>query len=424
MKLRLLAMRWAMVAAGAAGILVCTADAADFAPVEIVERAPSDTEPPIHMACYTHASGLAMIGPAGISPDAGRTWKPYTQTPDFTAGLPHGYRREPFPSVIDPKSGRIVNVYNALDTPGLDPNIIEPPIALNSYYLRYRVSADAGRTWLFDEPVIQHGFSRDHPVDGVWLAKNGVFFGDIGSIPLFTSRNELLVPVQICPLGPDGKLANPGGGFTYQDAAILIGAWSEDSRLKWDLAERVAGDPARSTRGLFEPTLAELPDKRILMILRGSNSNKQGNRLPSYKWRSVSSDGGHTWSNPEPWTYSEGTPFFSPSSMSQLFRHSSGRIFWIGNITPENADGNLPRWPLVIGEVDPTNLGLVKHSIVELDSKKPGEARVDLSHFRAQEDVETKQIVLTAPKGLDGYKSTTWTTYRLKLENSNSSTAP
>ena len=101
--------------------------------------------------------------------------------------------------------------------------------------------------------------------------------------------------------------------------------------------------------------------------------------------------------------------------MSQLFTHSSGRVFWIGNITPDNPNGNLPRYPLVVGEVERKTLRLVKQSMLELDTRKPGEGQVDLSHFRAQEDRETKEIILTVPRALDGYKSTTWTTYRLKV---------
>lgn len=356
-----------------------------------------------------------MIGPAGISPDAGRTWKPFTPAPDFAAGLPHGYRRNLFPAVLDPRSGRTVNVYNALDTPGLDPTIKEPPVALNSYYLRYRVSNDAGRTWLFDEPVIQKGHVEQHPLDCVWKGKNGFYFGDLGCQPIFTSRNELLVPIQICPLGPDGKLANPGGGFTYHESAVLIGRWDDTNRFTWDISQRIAGDPSRSTRGMIEPTIAELPDGRILMILRGSNARQKLHQLPSYKWRSLSTDGGRTWTTPEPWTYDTGESFYSPSSMSQLFTHSTGRVFWIGNITPENPNGNLPRYPLVIGEVDPKTLRLKKNTIFELDTRKSDEAPVELSHFRAQEDRDTKQIILTVPRGLIGSNSTTWTTYRLKV---------
>ena len=73
-------------------------------------------------------------------------------------------------------------------------------------------------------------------------------------------------------------------------------------------------------------------------------------QLPAYRWASWSKDGGRTWTAPEPWTYEDGTNFFSPSSCSQLVPHSSGRLFWIGNIAPTNAEGNRPRYPLVIGE--------------------------------------------------------------------------
>ena len=34
---------------------------------------------------------------------------------------------------------------------------------------------------------------------------------------------EILLPVSICPLGADGALYNPGGGYTYHDAAVLPG---------------------------------------------------------------------------------------------------------------------------------------------------------------------------------------------------------
>jgi hypothetical protein len=50
--------------------------------------------------------------------------------------------------------------------------------------------------------------------------------------------------------------------------------------------------------------------------------------------------------------------------MSALFRHSSGRVYWVGHITPENPRGNLPRRPLVIGEVDPKNLKLIRDCVV------------------------------------------------------------
>jgi hypothetical protein len=41
-------------------------------------------------------------------------------------------------------------------------------------------------------------------------------------------------------------------------------------------------------------------------------------------------------------------PFYSPSSKDVLIKHPSDRVFWVGNITPENADGDSPRWPIVV----------------------------------------------------------------------------
>ena len=76
--------------------------------------------------------------------------------------------------------------------------------------------------------------------------------------------------MQISPLGADGRLANPGGGYTYTDAAILHGRW-KGNQLVWRSSDRIMGDPERSTRGMDEPTIATLQDGRIISVMRGSN---------------------------------------------------------------------------------------------------------------------------------------------------------
>ena len=202
---------------------------------------------PLLHATYLRPQGIAMINPWGYSADNGRTWSRRTITPDFDSGLPHGYRREPAPPFVDPVNGKVLRIVAAMDTPGLDPKIIEPPVALETYYLKYRVSVDGGQTYLFDEQIIQQGHTAQNPFAGVWVGKNGIFLGDVGSQPIRTRRGHILVPAQACLLGDDGKLASPGGGFTYTDVVILIGRWREDHRLDWQIAERIVGDPARST---------------------------------------------------------------------------------------------------------------------------------------------------------------------------------
>jgi hypothetical protein len=194
--------------------------------------------------------------------------------------------------------------------------------------------------------------------------------GEMTCVPINTPDGGILVPAQITPLAPDGQLYNPVGAYTYTDAVVLLGKW-RGSRLEWRASERIAGDPAHSTRGMDEPTIELLDDGRLLMILRGSNDRRPD--LPSYRWFSVSQDAGNHWTIPQPWTYHNGQKFFSPSSCSQLLRHSSGRLFWLGNITSENPRGNRPHYPFVIGEVDRRTGLLRQESIRTIDTLQPGE---------------------------------------------------
>ena len=387
--------------------------------LRIVSRTVATNQPGFLGAVYAEPRGSRLISPSQVSDDNGRTWSPLVWRPDFAAGLPHGYRREPVTAALDRHTHRLIALFNALDTPGLDPNAVEPPIAQQTYYLRYRVSRDGGRTWLFDEPIIQSGaYDAKHPLDGVWVGTNAIYLGDVGCIPLVTRKGKVLVPAQMTVVGPDGKLFNPAGGHTYTEVVVLIGSWTKDGHLTWTVGQRIAGDPLRTTRGLIEPTLAEFVDGRILMVMRGSNGGKADpkNTLPSYKWFCVSKDGGRTWSQPVPWTYENGEAFFSPSSMSTLFKHSSGRVFWAGNWSPTNCLGNLPRWPLVIAEVDRKSLRLIRKSLLTLDTEQPedrSQGRLDLSHLTLLEDLQTKEIIACYPRAHHAYQSYEWATVRL-----------
>jgi hypothetical protein len=144
---------------------------------------------------------------------------------------------------------------------------------------------------------------------------------------------------------------------------------------------------------MVEPTIIEAPDRRILMVMRGSNDT--AGKIKGYRWHSISADGGRTWTSPEPWTYTGGEPFFSPSSCSRLMRHSSGALLWIGNIAPKNPRANSPRYPLYIGRVDPQSLLLDKDSLLIVDDRQEGDAEwMTLSNFYAYEDRVTREIVV------------------------------
>ena len=395
-----------------------SANGADASRLTLKSRQKLEARSPLTNACYVSPTGLALIAKGGASPDNGRTWIPLKPTPDFDSALPHGYRREGHPPFYDAVTGRMVLIVNSMDTPGLDPNVEEPPAALKTYYLRYRVSLDGGKTYLFDEPIIQKGsYTAQEPFAGVKVGGNAIFMGDAGSLLLRTRQGKILAPAQVCLADEKGELTSPGGGFTYTDILVLIGTWKDDGRLEWETAERVQADPARSTRGVIEATLAEMPDGRLLMVMRGSNGGTKDPdcKIPSYRWYSVSADGGYHWTKPEPWCYQDGTLFYSPSSMSQLLRHSSGRTFWIGNISPTNPRGNSPRWPLLIGEVEQTTLRLVKESLLTIDTLTPEDKDgVELCvHSAVFEDRENGDIVVPMLRYTGDYKSSVPMLYRI-----------
>jgi hypothetical protein len=219
-------------------------------------------------------------------------------------------------------------------------------------------------------------------------------------------------------LNEAGQIETFGSGWDYYHCLMLIGTWREDHRLEWQVSEQIPADPTRTVRGLYEPTLAEMPDGRILCVMRGSNGLKKDPdyQWPSCKWYSVSTDGGFHWSKPEPWRYSNGESFFSPSSMSQLIMHSNGHYYWLGNLSPTNCQGNAPRWPLVIGEVDPQSLMLIKDSVITMDTRGPEDPEeTQLSNFYAFEDRATGDIVLPMQRWKPGdvYE---WVQYRVGVQ--------
>jgi BNR repeat-like domain len=322
------------------------------------------------------------------SHDYGRTWSaPVARATreQLSDGI---LRRQPRCGFVD-HQGRYLEFWCEGVLPSDDP--LE---GLRRWNIYFRVSRDGCRT--FDAPtqVIHAGaeFHSGHPLPGVWTGKNCVMLGEMTCVPISTPDGRVLLPVEITPLAPDGQLYNPAGTRTYTDALVLIGKW-RGAQLEWSASEPIRGNPERSTRGMDEPTIEYLDQGRLLMVLRGSNDRRP--ELPGYRWFSLSHDGGLRWTPPQPWTYNDGREFFSPSACSQLVRHTSGRLFWLGNITSENPRGNRPRYPFVMGEVDRETGLLRRESILTIDTLQSGEDPIlSLSNFYARVDRLTREIVI------------------------------
>lgn len=322
------------------------------------------------------------------SADYGKTWSAPAEMRTGERRPGGMWRMAPRAGVAD-RTGRYVEFWNE----GLLPSD-DPLEGLRNWSILYHVSRDGGRTFDEPRPIVHAGaeFDERHPLPGIWRGKNCAMVGDVASVPVAAPDGRILLPVALTRLGPDGKLYNPAGAYTYTDAALLQGRWRGQT-LEWEMSEPIRGDPERATRGMDEPTVEFLEDGRLLMILRGSNSRRP--KLPGYRWRSISSDSGRTWTAPEPWTYSDGKPFFSASSCSQLLRHSSGRLFWLGNLNETNPQGNRPRYPFVIGEVNRKTGTLERTTVRVVDTLAPGEDPIlSLSNFYAREERPTREIAV------------------------------
>jgi hypothetical protein len=396
----------------------CVAKAQKTSPFEISSHEISKDAPPLYNATYLSKNGSYRSGNL-VSTNDGKDWTPSPIKAVNNDVLPKNFRRVPVSHLFDSHNNRFVTFLDSMDDETIDRAINEPRESGNLYYLRYKVSTDLGASWLLDKPIVQQGdFSAEHPFPGITIGKNAIYLGDRGCKPIVTKTGTILLPAQTTVLGADDKLADYGYGSCF-DVMVLRGKWNKDGNISWN-SSRVQGDSARTKRGLIEPTLIQLSDGRILMLMRGSNGGKMDKdySLPSRKWYSYSSDDGVTWSKPEPWGYDDGSLFYSPSSMSVLFRHSSGRVFWIGNITPTNAKGNLPRYPLVFGEVNQSTMKLIRSSVLTVDTMKESDAdkgRIDISHFSVIEDPQTHEIILTYPRNYNAYKNRDWITVRIKV---------
>jgi hypothetical protein len=257
--------------------------------------------------------------------------------------------------------------------------------------------------------LIQDGYGP-----GDWA--KGITFGENNAAvsfctPVKTSEGKVVLPVQKCPI--DSDYTNPW--LIKWQAGCFLGEW-KGRELKWDLSEIVEIDPQLSSRGLCEPAIAELRDGSLLMICRGSNHTMPS--VPGYKWFAISRDGGHGWTRVSPFRYDDGCNFFSPATGSILIRSvRNGRLYWFGNIVPENPDGNRPRYPLQMAEVDEDKIGVRRDSVVVIDDRRQtNSSLVQLSNFKVHQDRETGEFVLEMTRYQEKGEELTSPAYEYRID--------
>ena len=231
-------------------------------------------------------------------------------------------------------------------------------------------------------------------------------------VPVKTRSGRLVFPGQTNYVDMNGKPVHyrgcwsPAGVITH-----LIGERHSDETIEWHWSKPVVPDLERTSRGFYEPTIAELEDGRFMMVLRGDNSMYP--EKPGYKWLALSEDDCETWTKPEPFGCDEGDPIESSSTGSTLFRSKiDGTLYWIGNlcIDGERPNGNFPRSPLVIAEVDESIPAIRRNTIFVIDRCAPEEnAKVQHSNFRFYQDRASGEVLLFLTRyGENGFENEAW----------------
>jgi hypothetical protein len=321
------------------------------------------------------------------SNDNGRTWTAFTSlqpSNNVDYGGVTVWEGEG-PSVYDPCAGVLVQAWLRQIVVG----------GLYHCFTYSRYSRDLGHTWSRPQPLRYEGgaeFDPQDPQSAKFLDHNEGYFG-----------NNLLVR-------KDGTLAHvlahcnaPGDARNNErpwrmGSVVFLGQWNADrEEYDWTAGARVEISPEQSARGLMEPEVAELTDGRLLIVWRGSTHGWDGSvaKLPGRKFFSVSDDGGKTLTTPAVWKYDDGSDFYSPSSIDRMIRHSvTGKLYWLGNICTTPPQGNSPRYPLVIAEVNEEQAALRKSTVTVIDDRQNGQGDIQFSNFSLLEDRETHALEL------------------------------
>ena len=274
------------------------------------------------------------------------------------------------------------------------------------------VSDDDGRTWGVPQLVkFEDGADFD---DRDWrrpgfLRNNRAQASGNSEIEV-QENGDILFPlcadVASCcrALGLDVQEVFPSCPQIMRGLIVMRGIWDPHAARYTLIPSRpVVLNDLKSSRGVNEPALHSLKSGRVICVIRGSNtiSTAWTTRIepgtPGYKWFTFSEDGGATWADLVPWHYDTGEVLYSSSSIHRFHRSGrNGRLYWFGNISGPAVDGNHPRYPLVMGEVDEVTGSLIKDSCTVIDDREPEQdhEELQLSNFRILEDRRTGTMEL------------------------------
>ncbi len=268
-------------------------------------------------------------------------------------------------------------------------------------------------------------FSHNNPQNPEFIYKNNGFL----NAPVVLKCGDIVVPISpsvhtCCKrMGVDVNEVFPSCPHLANGVILARGVFNAQTKqYDFTFSNPVVIPDLKSSRGIDEPIVTELESGRLLLIMRGSNWQRESwntriaDGTPGYKWFSYSDDGGKTFTEPAPWRFDDDEPVYSSATISAFIRsNKNGKLYWIGNITDkEKTYANFPRYPLCICEVDDETSLLKKSSYTVIDTKREGESeQIQLSNFSVYENRETQNIHLCLTKsgqfeGDPPFEAETW----------------
>ena len=196
----------------------------------------------------------------------------------------------------------------------------------------FRYTDDGGRSWSnkwYDVPMRRFAVDRMNPYGGELL-----FFWNVGKP--FSYAGGAYVPIY--------KIRCFGEGFMrYSEGALLhcanINTERDPEKLVWEtLPDREEGIHCPREQSIIseEHSYAVLSDGSIFCVFRTT---------AGHPYCTYSRDGAHTFSAPEPLTYSNGRPVKHPRAANFIWKCENGKyLYWFHNHGGNGYDDRNPAW--------------------------------------------------------------------------------
>ena len=370
------------------------------------------------------------------SEDNGRTWSEweqiYKEAPEQGGFTQSGGPSQGGSGPVDPVSGMLIKtVFQRIieGDPKVAMHVIWEGKRLFSDHGFYQLSRDNGKTWGPGHLLKYEEGPDFDPKDWgnpAYYRSNEMYIGDT----LVLSNGSVVISATIPVEYRDEEDEKTPVVFpsTYREGCVagamcFVGRWDANRKdYEWETSNRIFLPRHISNRGLVELTLSELKNGNLLLIMRGSNRKLDPIACPGRKWMSISEDGGMTWSPVTDLRYDTGEQFYSPASISRTFRSSkTGKLYYFLNISDTPPEGNEPRYPLHVAQIDEEKGALIKDTVTVIDDRNPEEdsEHLSLSNFGLLEDRETHMVELTMTRlGAKGPEPDIWTadTYKYLID--------